>query len=29
MIRNEDNPENPVLPFVKTPLPEARGQVKI
>ena len=28
MIRNEDNPENSVLPFYLSPLTEARGQVQ-
>ena len=28
MIRNEDNPENSVLPFLISPLTEARGQVQ-
>ena len=28
MIRNEDNPEKSVLPFLISPLTEARGQVQ-
>ena len=27
MIRNEDNPENSVLPFLISPLVEPRGQI--
>ena len=29
MIQNEDNTENSVIPFLISPLTEARGQVKI
>ena len=29
MIRNEDNPENPVLPFLISPLTEPRGQIEL
>ena len=28
MIRSEDNPENSILPFLKSPITEARGQVQ-
>ena len=28
MIQSEDNPENSILPFLKSLITEARGQVK-
>ena len=29
MIRNQDNPENSVLPFLLSPLTEPRGQIEV